>query len=323
MLRYHITETETEQMALVTQHLLFYDELSPSERSEADAHLRDNPDDLLLVEEGRRLRAFMRKGGLDLQEDDLALISVALNMGHTDLPPHLQALHDSLVKAAEEDESLCREYEVLTARLRKVLQVLPDASEHFGSLQRELVPGRRSVRRRLLSAVPVVRDLVRKIGDRRRGGRIALLTAVAVTMLGAATWATSEVTRPHHERIAGLERVAALQGELRLRGDESAGVQPRHAFESAVELIEHSRRTTLGLFPRYDDADLSEAIETLDAVISREITDTALSLEARYLLARIYLHRGQLEAARHQLWLVVEREGPSAGNAANLLSQLD
>ena len=96
--------------------------------------------------------------------------------------------------------------------------------------------------------------------------------------------------------MAALGEVEAIPPPV-LRGTKGPSAADR--LTPALEAVAAARRSTLGLFPRYDEAALDEAAAALAAVAADADPRSMASQEARLALGRVRLHQGRdAEAAR-------------------------
>ena len=132
-------------------------------------------------------------------------------------------------------------------------------------------------------------------------------------------------------RPAGLNRLGGftpeelqVEGYGATRGATSSATNPNETrYLAALARLSEARRTTFGLFPRYDPAALDAARTDLDAVVAAELADSFLGLEARYALGKVHLLRGDRAAARAALTPVMAAGGPRSTDADRLLRALD
>lgn len=95
------------------------------------------------------------------------------------------------------------------------------------------------------------------------------------------------------------------------------------SFLKALDLIQQSEHSYFGLFKSYDEGALGQAEVALRDYINSRQEETFLSLEARYLLAKIMIHEGRLSPAENELNIVVEEGGARASRAQRLLEEIE
>ena len=138
----------------------------------------------------------------------------------------------------------------------------------------------------------------------------AALAAVAVAY--GALGAASAASQPERERVADLGALSARDASA-LRGPGA------ERLVGALAAVEGARRSTLGLWPRYDDASLEAAGRALAAVAAGAPAGSAASQEARLALGRVLLHRGRDVEAARVLGSVVRQGGYRGPQARRLL----
>jgi hypothetical protein len=150
-------------------------------------------------------------------------------------------------------------------------------------------------------------------------GRLALAATLAAAILYGGLFFGQRMGTSEFDRVAALDAGAASYEGLRLRSADGTVDPAANRYAEALERLAESRTSTLGLFPRYRQEGLAETKALLDEVVRLEGPGAALGLEARFLRAKIFLYTGERDAAREELRIVVERQGPSAPDARRLL----
>ena len=167
-------------------------------------------------------------------------------------------------------------------------------------------------------------------GLRRLGGpwRVAVRAALVLAVAYGALWLGGRWTQGEVQRLAAVDvSETVIEGyETRTRSAAPPATaearSPDALFLEALQHLRRARVTTLGLFPRYDDARLARAEALLAAVVKREAQGSFLQLEARFFLGKVHLAQGDAEAARPHLKAVAAEEGRRAEEATRLLLQL-
>lgn len=311
----------------IRQHLLLYDDLSSVERSETDVYLRSHPEGWAVVEEGRRIRRLVSDGLLDRHDEDLPLFVAVLGTGRDALPPHIDRIRRRIMTAAADDPAVVSEFAEYGERLKLIVEALPSAAEHFAELRGRAIDKntQRSMRERLKSARPHLRAAVRRAYATTKSAvdpkRLAAAAILIATLFGA-TWIVSDASQPLNVRVAALENLPDEIDALTLRDGDGGVDEIVSLYSSALAAIRDSRTTTFGLFPRFDISGLAEADLALGAIIGNEPASSAISLEARYVRAKLHVHRNQIDSAVRDLEIVVAQQGPSARDAESLLKTL-
>jgi anti-sigma factor RsiW len=298
--------------------LFIYDDLSSSERSEADVFLKEHPEMRARVEEGRRLRGLLEAAAPRAVSDaDLATIAVLrASAGEEALLARLEA---RLAEALQEDPALAERLAELEARYDALNAGLPSPAEHFEHLRNmpPASPPRHQPPRRPAPAG----DRPQRKPARRARLRLPVAALLIVGVLFGSLYLASETTRPAYERAAALAQLPPPPPALRLRGADGVADLQTERYVDAVESVRSARRSVAGLFVRYDEAALRAGLADLRDTYAMNPAG-AIGLEARFAMARVHLHLGEIPEARLALEEVVEREGPSAPHARRLLEEL-
>ncbi len=148
--------------------------------------------------------------------------------------------------------------------------------------------------------------------SRTAGVRRALVLATVVVAAYGGLFGAFGREKTDRARVSDLGDLASYEAPT-MRGTETDALPAR--LDAALDAVSDARRSTLGLFPRYDAAALDAASAELAAVIGAADTASTVSQEARLALARVLLYRGRdAEAVRLLGALVRERSyrGPEA-----------
>jgi len=280
-----------------------YPALAPAERARADARLASLGAEASAAHaeayaQARRLAAFADALDAALGPADLGRLVAAERMG---FPGAAAALDDA--RAA--DPELDLQVDALAARLQALAADAEDPVARF-----ERLAGRRLAAADLggdsAPARPPVLFAAPRPTARLRLVRLPRWAAAAAAVLLVAyggLFAVSSATVPERAQVAALGEIEAIELPT-LRG---AAPTPADALTPALGAVADARRSTLGLFPRYDAAALASAAEALTAVAADADPRSAASQEARLALGRIYLYQGRdAEAVRVLGGLVAE-----------------
>ncbi len=145
--------------------------------------------------------------------------------------------------------------------------------------------------------------------------RLVLALGVVAVAYGAA-FAGSSLTVSERDRVAALSEVGYVAPTVR-GGDASASQTAR--LTAALDAVAGARRTTLGLFPRYDASALDAAAGELEALIASADPASVVSQEARLALGRVRLQQGRDADAARVLGTLVTGESYHAPEARRLL----
>ncbi len=184
------------------------------------------------------------------------------------------------------------------------------------------------------------------------GVRYSLAAALSVMLLYVAAFGVSEITTPGYIKIARIENFnqteytrgrntpAFLKGQAALNNND---------VDSAIKYFEEdlkndgnnhtdfytnyilgmiylkkSESTVLGLFPSYDENELSKAIENFESVIAKNKSGMFENItnNAYFFLGKSYLLKNDLPRSEKYLKLVIENKGSRSDEARELLDQL-
>jgi len=329
----------------IESRLLNYDELPAPEREEVDAYLAEHPESASLLAEGRRFRAILEEAGrLDAEVPDAEAIAqfiAAQHMSQRPLPPDLDALGSRIEAAFEEHPEVERQYSMMQERLKTLAANAESPRAQFERLtERKLGAVRRTdlVPEPLAPvAAPAPARAPRR--DRSKGWRtsvtshlslvqqfslprLAFAATFIVVLLYGGLYLASRAGQPENVRLADLDTVENEFAGLRLRGPDGQPDLAAGRYAAALDALRAAHSSTLGLFPHYETEGLDEAARLLEEAAELEARDSALGLEAWFLIGKIRLHEGQTDDAREAFEVVVEQEGPSAPDALRLLSEI-
>ena len=327
-------------METIEEKLLRYPDLTEDERREVDAYIEDHPEMAALRSEVQRLFAVIEDAAsLERRPpDDEALAYYALTqyLTHQEPTPALQALNERLESDISDSPELRERLQQIEGRLRE-MEKSSDARAHFEQLSGHSLGSAPKAGDPATGASPRAR--ITSLGWMRYAAAAVVLVALSYGGL----WLASEATESELEELAAVpaEELTIEGYGLRLRGGGPAGVaDPRSERESAEEtgadsltaqmryvraldLIDRSRHTTLGLFPRYNQDRLQHAAELLREVIRQEDPNSFLQLESYYFLGKALLALERPEEAADAFQAVVEGGGRKQAAAAEILQQLE
>lgn len=331
----------------IERQILNYDDLPAEERRAVDAYLQEHPAAARLRDEGRALRALLEEAGrLGAEAPDAEAIAqfvAAQHMAQRPLPADLAALGRRIEAAFEEHPEVERQYSIMQDRLKALTAESESPRAQFERLTGHRLGARpRATERHGLTPAaaeptapapqPVRRDRSKgwrtsvtdplSLLQRVSLPRLAFAATFVAVLLYASLFVASRAGQPEHVRLADLDAVEKEFAGLRLRGPDGELDLAADHYAEALETLDDARSSFLGLFPRYDPDALAEAIRLLEQTVDVEGSDSALGLEAWFLIGEILLHQGEVEAARDAFEIVVEQQGPSAPDAQRLLNEI-
>ena len=276
-----------------------YPALSPAERAAVDARVAGRPEWAEAHAEARRLATLVDAAA----GDDHAQRAVARRLGRPllDAAPGERTEDDASIEARldaieAEVEDPIRRYERLTGH------VLGDTPALGG----DSAAGRRTLLAPLSS-----RPRLRLV----RASTWAAAAAVLLVAYGG-LFAVSAALVPERAQVAALGEIEAEAPPV-LRGTDAVPVADRLA--AALGAVEEARRSTLGLFPTYDAAELDAAAAELAAVAGEADARSWASQEARLALGRVLLYRGRDAEAARVLGTLVQQGSYRGADARRLL----
>ena len=272
-----------------------YPTLSPSDRVTVDVLVDGRPEYEAAYADARRLAALVDAASAPTSAADLAQIAVAQRMG-TALPEAGQA-----DRGQAADPALAQEHDVIGERLDQLEAEAEDPLALFERLTGRALPD--------VSPAPASTCGVLGVSRCRASAIARVATTLALLAVGyGVLYAASAARATTREQVADLGAVGGAWLP-------SAQAEP---LAQALAAVRHARRSTLGLFPRYDSAGLDRAAQQLAAQANEADRQSWQSQEARLALARVHLYRQRdLDAARVLGGLV--REGGTRAPAARRL----
>ena len=199
------------------------------------------------------------------------------------------------------------------ARLDAVLAEAEDPVTQFERLSGHALQAPRAERPRAADRAAVPAPRAARVSRLRLVRGLAVAAAVCVTAY-AGLFAASTARVPEPVRVADLD--AALDYDApTLRG----GAAPDASLALAVDRLADARRSTLGLFPRYDDDALDAAAAELSRVAAAADAGGSVQQEALLRLARVRVHQERFADAQAPLRELVALGDYTAPTARRLL----
>ena len=306
-------------MSTVEEKLWAYGLLSPEEQAEVDAFVAAHPEWAPAREQARALAGLLRDARL-LDEaapgdEALAYHLAARHLGPP--PPAWADAYRRIEERLEADPERRARYEDLERRFDE-LEAASDPVAQFERLSGYALdpptfaappaPGSQ----RAPDRVP--RRTAQRRGRLPRLARWTSAVALAAVGLYGALFALSYGTTPPNERLAAFEP-EEVRPDIYGRRDRGSAPQAdttEALFLQALPLLQEARTSTLGLFPRYDEAKLQRAGRLLEQIIAQQDPGFARA-EAYYLLGKVRLAQGDVQGARDALRRVVTGEGAGPG----------
>jgi hypothetical protein len=232
---------------------------------------------------------------------------------------------DSVKKIAAEDEKLSEELEAMRLRAGALIES-HDPIAHFESLRSTSVDSGvapETVRSARVGGdrAPVRRSRLRSVAGDWWSTAAALVVIALVGIFALAlVSAESDVVRLGHFEMDEINPQRYL---MTARSADSFSLTPTDSvMVQALHLLRESRSVRLGIFPRYDQKNLSDASALLSEVIARLPENDFLSLEARYLRAKARLLAEDPRAAIQDLEVLLQYEGTRNARARTLLTEV-
>ena len=317
-------------MTDIRDRLTDYPALSLGERADIDAFVATHPEWADAHHEARQLADLLDRARSGAQPIDVADAVVGQAFGQpmrsdlrqaVDADPILQAHADAtrtrIAELAADMEDPLAQFERLTGRAATPLALVdvsssPGADASSPSTTEE-TEGRRAGDR---APEPTVRP-----GRLRLAWARPLAYAAAVCLVAyAGLFVYSTQSLSDRDRLADLGGLADYE-PLRLRGGEADDLDAR--LDVALDGVDDARRSTLGLFPRYDDAALDAVATNLQDIVSAAAPGSSVHEEALFGLARVRFAQDREAPARAALDALVDGGGVRAPEARRLLDALD
>ena len=309
-------------MTDINDRLTDYPALSLDERADVDAFVDAHPEWADAHEEARQLAGLLDRVRAGVGPMDVAEAVAGEALGQTVRPdveqaiasdPDLRARADATRAridelAADLDNPLAQ-FERLTGRTAAPLSLLDSPSVP----RPKEASGRRADDRAPASAVRTSRP--------RRAWLRPLAYAAAVCLVAyAGLFVYSAQSLSDRDRLANLDGLSDYE-PIRLRGGEADDLDVR--LDAVLDGVDDARRSTLGLFPRYDDAALNDVAQSLQDIVSAAAPGSSVHEEALFGLARVRFAQDRAAPARAALDALIEGGGVRAPEARRLLDALE
>lgn len=314
----------------------FYSELSPEERLQVEHYVQQHPELVPQLEEAKAFTALLGEARLlraDPPGDEaLAYYIATRHVSPHPLPASFEEAFGRIEDQLTDDASLRARYAEQVRRMA-VLEAQTDPVRQFEHLSgRRLSPAPDEtlpldtdapkddvLGAEAAPAAPVIHRLW------RHAGRWAAAAVFLVVALYGSLGVVSHFSQSDLDRLAVLNSSEYQAETMQMRSGELVPdyVTSDELHVQALSLLEESRTSTLGLFPRYDQATLREAAGLLQRIVDQEEDTSALRSEAYYLLAKIRLAQKNVDGARVALQAVLEGPGWKVAEAQALLDDLE
>ena len=150
-------------------------------------------------------------------------------------------------------------------------------------------------------------------------GRRVLVLAAALLVAYGGLAAVSASQQTGRARLADLADLASY-APIETRGADADPLAAR--LDTALDGVAGARRTTLGLFPRFDSARLDAVAVDLAGISSAADPASSVSQEARFALARVRLHQSRDGDAVRLLAALVSEQSYRSAEARRLLDAI-
>lgn len=173
-----------------------------------------------------------------------------------------------------------------------------------------------------LSATPLPQTVPEPRAKRRRARRLPRWIAAVVAVLGVTyggLYAVSVASVSERTQMADLAELSAYEVPV-VRSADPDDLASR--LEATLDRIGDARRSTLGLFPTYDEDALAAVAADLGAITVEANAETSVSQEDRFALGRVYLQQGRDADAARVLGTLVREGSYRAPEARRLLDYI-
>lgn len=290
------------------ENILLYSQLSPAEQADVEAYVAQHPDLYPLLEEAKALGEVFREAQRVYAEppDDevLAYYLVTRQMNQHPPPPGLQAMFSRIEARLQADNDLRARYDRLAQRMTD-LEAGSDAVAHFEQVTGHRLEPQPTSQPGFSPGTPVDRGPIRRSGRllRRAGSLVAGALTVFLVFFAISTLTVSPL-----DDLAAFEEDDLIGMGVTRSANPNSGLTNEQRYEDALMLLRGVRTSTLGLFPRYNAADLQTAGSLLATIADQQGEATALRFEATYLLGKVRLAQHDVPAAREALTRVARNE---------------
>ena len=305
-------------MTDITDRLADYPALSPREREAVDAYVAAHPEWAETHEEARQLADLLDRTRSGVEPLDVAEAVAGEALGQPmradvrramasdpDLRAHADAVQARVAELAADMEDPLAQFERLTGR------AAAPRADPASPRRAETLDGRRADDR-----APAARP-----GGLRLAWSRPLAYAAAVCLIAyGGLFAYSAQSLSDRDRLADLGGLADYE-PLRLRGGEADDLDAR--LDVVLDGVDDARRSTLGLFPRYDDDALDDVARGLQDIVSAAAPGSTVHEEALFGLARVRFAQDRAAPARAALDALIAGGGARAREARRLLDALD
>lgn len=301
-----------------------YWDLSPESRQEVDQYVSDHPELSSQLERAKTMAGLLDQiSHREVDEDDVALlVSVRLLGSVAGVTPEEEAVIEAAYEKNPELRILAEAFEKRSRELEA-----HDPIAHFESLRQrssseaEGLPLRDSTPRADRSP----RAHRPRPGLRlARPHRIVMSAVFAVLALVASLVVLDAATTSSLDRQAAFKADEVERGhyEFTTRSNAQPTASTHSLFLGALDRLKDADRSVFGLFRTYDEEATRQAGADLESYVDAFDEETFMTLEARYLLAKVMIHEGRLDEAVHQLNLVIEEGGARTSRARDLLNEI-
>lgn len=295
-----------------------YWELGPEERRAVEEYVADHPE---LVPRLKRVQALASlideaRSAPPSDEDVARYVTRGMFGGTSELTESELA---RLANEIETDPEVAARAARMEVRLQE-LGRMHDPVAHFEALRGE-------------STAPADETSLRRLDDVQEADtdqdafplrRWAIAAVMGFLVLAASFVVLQIATTSRLDRLAHFQADELESAPYELRTRSAVEPAPTDSlFLQALSLLRGAQRSYFGLFYEYDEDAMATAGETLSELLDSEEGETYLTLEARYLLAKILIHQGRLGGASEQLDTVITEGGGRTSRARELLSELE
>jgi len=345
-------------MASIEERILAYPHLPPEEQQEVEARVQERAEWQPLLQDVKALdRLASDARHLAARSEDrevLATYVLAQRLYPDAIPDALRRAFDRLEERLASDADLRERLDAVRAELDD-LEASLDPVSHFESVTGRTLDAisQDAVSQDAASSsaptydAPTTQDatvreaeapstwldrlLLRAFPAPVRGA-VAVVVGLAVAY--GALFAASRAAQSPTDRLAAVEISKSMleSYQIRTRGATPApapaeslaadSLTADKLYVRALRQLQTAQRSTLGLFPRYDQQALTEAKRLLTRVVERVEPGSFLQLEALFYLGKVHLAHGEIEPARDAFKTVVQQSGRRSEQAYAILQEL-
>jgi TolA-binding protein len=328
-------------MENIEEQILSYPDLSVEKKREVETYVEAHPEWASLLQDVRAIEALIPDVETERASDGLLTTYVVVRHLHPDAASaELKEAFRRFEQTVDENPELQERVEAARQRLENA-EAAVDPVAQFEELTGHSLDPKNGDATASASTTATTRETAapsQSDGSSRSLVDTLLRLPLAVRWAGAAVavlvaaygvlFAASEASQSTLDRLAAVDVSKQVVDNYastttRSPGSSADTLTAGQLYVDALTAVQEARSSTLGLFPTYDSEALDRAERLLKQVLDQTESGSFIALEARFYLGKVNLARDQVEPARSNFKIVVEREGRMAAEARSILKTLE